>query len=723
MGIENKSDSSPIQRSLVTWLKNKGVFVAPFGTSGVRIIKPASLGGQVQHANSGNSAITQVGLRHFVSGKGEFRFYEPVVYPLVLLAAPPETGGVMPRGIYLYQLDHSVYANVVHGQDREEQIALTAVERATAKKQQEIARSVGSLNWPQVGQSKIDGHKKLTKFVLDQCAFVEKLPGLSEVGKAYRVLQHLDPTLVAVENHDIPVIFDTLRRDRVYIPYAIDEDQGVYVHPWLAGPSQVSATGSYALPSVLVTAVCLCGSNLIAIGNLGTRRQLMKHDIQLYPGEKIVDITYDDTAPNPFKTLQDHMQAQIAKLFSKISKDVASKRVVCHAPDWDYVLFATSLFLKRQMDRKALGLLIYYVRKERERVQQSVVELYQGLEHLTVRVLSPFDGVFLACADKANKIILDIDVCFEMGDADMEDQVTTHFQSLAAEVLNLLELNDVDEGNVDQVAVDETKLVRRVVALAKQCGEDALPKVWHDFLAREKRTENLNSPSMTMSQCTVEEGIKTVEQLFDVANPIVLGVASYGCAPGAVVSALPSAEKPIQVEYHKLTRDDLVGVSYPSICCLTLFEPVVATTGITFNCAPEHASAYNEFFKQELGIISREIATKANLVVSSRFEQLTPSAMAASQGKVYVSPQHATFGVVTQEPCSMALGGGPVLPVGEQRQSTPLAQALVINGVFRCSSVVVSARTSEQTSSPRPCAEEKVAGVTSLPPAITNYVK
>ena len=141
-----------------------------------------------------------------------------------------------------------------------------------------------------------------------------------------------------------------------------------------------------------------------------------------------------------------------------------------------------------------------------------------------------------------------------------------------ASILAQLQVSNLDVTADITESAPEIRLVNRCLSLLKtNTVNPGHCKVWQDFIASDP-----NEPA-------------SIEDLFKMANAVMIGAASNDKQDYETCSLLPLSEKQIQVQYEAC-RDKLKTSSssphYPAVLNLTTFEPVITysptTNGLLF---------------------------------------------------------------------------------------------------------------------------------------------
>ena len=335
------------------------------------------------------------------------------------------------------------------------------------------------------------------------------------------------------------------RRDEIFSPLTLNDEIGFYICPWTSTTDSnftKNTTDAFKGFKQFVTAGCLFGSSLKGFDQLnGATLPLIKHDIKFYPGQIINEINLGKYAP--YEDVLFHDLEKIACLIDSFSMEGEQKQLLYHLPYHDYILYGLELYIRGRMTYKALAELIEYIH-EKKAIHISKINEVCERHQIKVTIESPFENLFCNIAD-----------CLTI-----------------LETLNIPTTNDdIDAESISEAhrQENEKKLVKTCLTLLGNNSYNIThAQVWKDFIKK-----------------AGEENVNTLEDLFKIANAVMVGVAASDTEKYTTCSLLPISEKQIQCSYAKCVDH----ATYPSIVNFTFLDPLLTygqgNNGLVFYCA------------------------------------------------------------------------------------------------------------------------------------------
>jgi hypothetical protein len=333
-----------------------------------------------------------------------------------------------------------------------------------------------------------------------------------------------------------PVVFNAKRREEVFSALIFD-GRGIYIFPWLSKNNREfeSNKSKFLGFNQFVTAGCLFGSSMRGEDQYGRRFQIFKHDIQFFPIEKIETVIFDIEKSNPYEETLFKEFEFFAKIINKFSNPDELTCLLYHLPYYDYILFGVELFIRGKITLEAFDFLVICIFSTRDRHIEKINAICARYG-IMVTISSPFENLFIGL--------------------DTEKQITAQI------ILELLRVP------ADEVFMEDgERILEKERQLVKWCLKNLLSrddrhnfnpthhKVWSDFVGLEDG-----------------EKINNIEDLFKVANAVMIGLGSSGSQPYKTCSILSILEKQIQVQYQKFASKN----DYPPIFNLTVLETLLA---------------------------------------------------------------------------------------------------------------------------------------------------
>lgn len=331
------------------------------------------------------------------------------------------------------------------------------------------------------------------------------------------------------EKH-VEEIFSTFIVNRGHEPTKF----GLKLYPWL---SQQPMGGKFKLTSgfdIFAIELCMFGATLEAEDSLGARFPLIKHDIRFYddPEHKIETIHYVE--PSFYEIAQFAIFEKLTYVIEALSNS-NPRKLYCHLPYYDYILFGVELFIRGRITPEALDMFFVYIFEKKEGFIHRLQDICK--EHnIEIVIESPFDNLFGKLDGK---------------------------KGISKDILKKLSLSDKEqkffEGSTTKTPVKEREKIavqRCIDFLTEQFINKRQQMVWKDFV----------------SIANEKEGITTFKDLLKIANAVMIGVAASGEKEYKVCSLMPLSGKQIQRGYVHYSS---VLQKYPSIVNLTFLDPII----------------------------------------------------------------------------------------------------------------------------------------------------
>lgn len=386
------------------------------------------------------------------------------------------------------------------------------------------------------------------------------------------------------------VLVNKKRREEVFFPLIFtlgDKQQGLYLNPWTSH----RFSGPFNGFKRFVSAGCLFGANLQAITNDGLKIPLINHEVQLKKGQIIERITLETEKNNPFELVQFSEFEKTCVLINLFSQ-TGERWLIYHLPVLDYMLFGINLYIHQCISEKALNVFFYHLFLKEKEYHHRLKTLAEA-HGIKITINSPFD----------NLIKMKKDAPFTL----------TSF---------LTQLHLKEDTLTEQTLVKQCidLLTTHTIAPVHQ-------QIWQDFIA--------------IKPC------ETLEDLFHVANTILLAEASKESLPFETCSVLPLSEKQIPIEYNQLLKSwhkiEDKPLPYTETFNLTLFEPVItysaATTGLLFYFSAYLKSLAELFLKQPMMNIAAGNISKLGFYRPAEEEEQEPSSPIVDLTTLVLSPR------------------------------------------------------------------------------------
>lgn len=305
-------------------------------------------------------------------------------------------------------------------------------------------------------------------------------------------------------------IYNKARRDEIYVPMTIDKvkKMSFYIHPSVSPKN--NAFKHFSGFDTFHTCGCVAGMK--GQDRYGNKISLIKHDIEFHPKQKITQVVYNPNEISPYEAmLFAEFEEKTVKFIDQFATPFKPKHLIYHLPYYDYMLFGVRLFSCGRMSFPALDTLcqIMVLKKlEYERKINAICKKH----NIQVTITSPFDNIFGPLPKDKRKVA-----------------------GMVLEKLGLTK-TEIDPAKIDKEVQkeNEKKLVQYCLNVLKtnSINEDHR-EVWEDFI-----------------KVAGSHTIETLEDLFKIANAVVVGFTSKGAQDHRTCSLLPVTEKQIIISYE-----------------------------------------------------------------------------------------------------------------------------------------------------------------------------
>ena len=360
------------------------------------------------------------------------------------------------------------------------------------------------------------------------------------------------------------VIANSTRREEVFFPLVVRnnlQNLGFYVYPWLSTNNAIDFQKFiFSGFKRFVTVGCMFGSTLKGIDQHGARLDLIKHDIEFHPLQKIVTIEYSHSS-NQYEEVMFNELEKLLMLINHLSDKSTPRQLYYHLPYYDYMLFGIELFIRGRMELAALEQFFKaIILKTVEHVNRIKEICKRHAIHCIIR--SPFENLFGRLKFKGEDIKF-----HNIARMINEDPKKISIVEMILPALGTLGEHTIDLSNEsDDLSGIHSKAQEKLLVhhCLKQLQENNLnirhKQVWNDYIR------------------ILGKEINTLDDLFRAANAIVVLLASQGEENYKVCSILPFSEKQIQVSYEAFCKKaaEQEPDKYPVIVNLTTIDAILA---------------------------------------------------------------------------------------------------------------------------------------------------
>jgi hypothetical protein len=359
------------------------------------------------------------------------------------------------------------------------------------------------------------------------------------------------------------VVYNSNRRDEIFLPVQIKQQSLAgesdvcytrYVYPWLSNP--LNQPFVFKGFEEFVTAGCLFGSSLQGKDACGYTIPLIKHDIKFYPRQQIHYILYDKETASPYEVqLLDEVE-KLAIFINSYADPTKPKHLTYHLPYIDYMLFGIELFIRGRITLTALDKLIKVILEKREELSKKITEIFSR-HNTSINITSPFENLFKVPNQKEIRKKLTQESTGELAKYFL-DALKIPSTEVDPENLNDQALKDIERNFVHYCLNElQTKPFN-----SKHKG------IWQKILAQTFLDKN------SLQEKPFVDSINSLDDLFKLANSVMIAIAASGKQDNKTCSWLPLTEKQIQISYLNYSKK--AELNWPSIFNATVLDSVVS---------------------------------------------------------------------------------------------------------------------------------------------------
>lgn len=365
---------------------------------------------------------------------------------------------------------------------------------------------------------------------------------------------------------DRDIIFNSERRAEIFLPIALGANKPkniVYIYPWAQGLKNLSP--DFEGFDSFVSSGCMIGSELVGIDDEENRRTFIKHKVEFYKSQKIVDFVYvPDDEPNPFETMLFLQLEKNIKLVKAFTNPKKLPTLHYHLPYNDYILYGIELYLANRLTRAALKKFVEFILKKKN-VHVSNIQRLCTHHAIKVFIQNPFYNLFdLAGFEKQKSTDSSVDLS-----TPEEPDILDHlFKQLGLSQFDSLKKKD------ENATANETEFVKMWMQVLQNAATDKiLQATWR---------ECLNLPSKKFPNKLLLDEINSIEELLRVSNGLMIATATQKTntntnRPPFVCALEPLSEKQIQHGYTDIqtSSEKMNHIIYPHVINLTYIDPVI----------------------------------------------------------------------------------------------------------------------------------------------------
>lgn len=331
------------------------------------------------------------------------------------------------------------------------------------------------------------------------------------------------------------VLFNSQRRAEIFLPFSFKKEEiSIYIYAWVS-KSIKGKPISLDRVDDFITAGCIFGSRLKARDEISENLFTFIHmNMDFFSDKKINGINFEENNLSTYELSLFNELERLAKLIYSLSSKTLKKNLIYHFPYFDYIIFASVLFVRDILSYEAFDSFYQIILKSSDFYITRITNIFQAYG-INVKIESPYQNIFGSLDFRSNyttdDILTQLDIVLDKNSKSSGDPIEEE-RKLIQNCWNKLSLNSLDLNH---------------------------QQIWKFF------SESYNSPP------------NSFKQLLECANTMMIARASWGKEQYTTCSLLPHSEKQIQIGYSKLLK------SHPSktlsdVINLTIFDPAVAYT-------------------------------------------------------------------------------------------------------------------------------------------------
>lgn len=401
------------------------------------------------------------------------------------------------------------------------------------------------------------------------------------------------------------VLYNKHRRGEVFLPLSIN---GIGSYVCLSDSKFGKDFSGFRQ---IVTAGCLFGSGLRARDNIrGGLFPLVKHEIDFSDGAYISSVHLEEhDEVGPYEANLFFELTKMCDLFVALSEPNQPKNLIFHLPDIDYVLFGLKLYLDGKITFEALDEFFNHIFDRKEQFIKKISALCDS-RAITATITSPFANLFgeNICAKNATKTIFEgfgLPIPKTNITAPLRNNKEYTEHQLVQHCLRKLISNNFYEAHrkawLDFLRAHAKTFIQEMKQKIKEANDDSISKDCknranafiggiNQKLATKSTYFNvlLSLDDIDEKNYTVEDlltisasNMMTVEDLFKLANPLVIAVAAKNQPAHKTCSILPLSEKQIHLNYDHLSKKSFLKTEYPAVSSIITMDSTLAYSQAT----------------------------------------------------------------------------------------------------------------------------------------------
>jgi len=336
---------------------------------------------------------------------------------------------------------------------------------------------------------------------------------------------------------------NTKRREECFLPFSFQtethETLGFYLYSWLAKNVKNLELSGF---EQFVTAGCMFGASLKGIDQYGATIELIKHDRKFHATQIIQKIDYNSKTPNPYEEMLFAETSKLALLINRLTKKGQKAKLYYHLPYYDYMLFGIKLYISKNITLNALSQFFKAICQKKNTYVKKISHICSN-NNIELVIESPFDNLFGTTLDMYTK--------------DMTEDILKklNFTNASPEIINMHSKDEQVEPTREDI---ERTLVQECLNKLKENKfKENHQVIWRDFIV-DKGVAN----------------IKTLEDLFKLANASMIAIAAKNNKDYETCSLLPLSEKQIQLGYTNHCKHS--NKKYPEVFNANFLDPIIS---------------------------------------------------------------------------------------------------------------------------------------------------
>lgn len=190
------------------------------------------------------------------------------------------------------------------------------------------------------------------------------------------------------------VLFNSQRRTEIFLPFSFKKEEiSIYIYAWVS-KSIKDKSISFDTVDNFITAGCIFGSRLKArdeiTKNLFT---FIRMDMDFFSDKKIKSLNLENFPLSTYELFLFNELERLAKLIYSLSSKAFKKNLIYHFPYYDYIIFASILFVRDILSYEAFDSFYQIILTLSNLYIARITDIFQAYD-INVKIESPYQNIF-----------------------------------------------------------------------------------------------------------------------------------------------------------------------------------------------------------------------------------------------------------------------------------------------------------------------------------------